>query len=69
MVNHGRFITVVEAATMLGVTRQRVNQLIQAGKLKPIGHYRGGRLLGRQQVQQRSLYPPPAGRPHKPTGG
>jgi excisionase family DNA binding protein len=47
---HPWFATNREAAQILGVSRSRVNQLVNAGRL-PFVEYRGRRYFRRQQIQ------------------
>lgn len=42
-----------EVVEILGVTRQRVSQMISAGKLNPIKKLRGDSLFLRQDIEER----------------
>lgn len=60
-----RFLSVTEAASLLGITTGRVYQLLIAGRMK--GHKLGEKVwaIDPAEVAQRKLNPTPRGRPKK----
>ncbi|MEB3752464.1 hypothetical protein EP10_003379 [Geobacillus icigianus] len=46
-------LTTSEVVEILGVTRQRISQMISAGKLNPIKKLRGDSLFLRQDIEER----------------
>ncbi|MCL9970339.1 helix-turn-helix domain-containing protein [Anoxybacillus kestanbolensis] len=46
-------LTTSEVVEILGVTRQRVSQMISSGKLNPIKKLRGDSLFLRQDIEER----------------
>jgi excisionase family DNA binding protein len=46
-------LTTSEVSKILGVTRQRISQMISEGKLKPIKKLRGDSLFLRQDIEEK----------------
>jgi excisionase family DNA binding protein len=61
-------ITQAEAARILGVSRSRVEQLIDAGLLPAVERMEPARYLKRSDVERFKTVPRRPGRPRKPEG-